>query len=300
MRSGLDGHGGGSSAGPEHQSKDRRDETLWALLPPKDAPYAFRNLSKSETDALVEALSDGFGHVLVKGSDPLPLPEKVKSGLLDHFIYCWEDSEYDHKDFDHFFWNCVDDEGGPSPYEVFPLGFHQRRLRVYFQNQFERFCERLAHEDPEWASFDRLQDRWLFEQQARKRLYEKPWYEFHALQFLDWIELFAKEVSKYGALATVCISDFAGQLGRLIEQYYWRFRFEGAAITGVGARKGASAGGRAKARLHQTERSSWQSAASNIWARRPGLSKVAVAKRVRKELGEVRTAKHIARYIVCP
>ena len=45
--------------------------------------------------ALVEALSDGFGDVLVQGRNPLPLPSGVKSGLLGHFFYCRAGSEYD-------------------------------------------------------------------------------------------------------------------------------------------------------------------------------------------------------------
>jgi hypothetical protein len=69
----------------------------------------------------------------------------------------------------------------------------------------------------------------------------------------------------------------AGQLGRLVEQYSWRFQHEKAVEIGEGARKGASAGGRAKARLSEIKRSSWQDEALNIWANRPDLSKRAVA-----------------------
>ena len=96
------------------------------------------------------------------------------------------------------------------------------------------------------------------------------------------------------------ISSFSGQLGRLIEQYYWRFKFEEAAITGVGARKGASAGGKARAALHMMEHSVWQKLASGIWGRRPTLSKIATAEIIKKHVGSSRTAKHIARFINHP
>jgi hypothetical protein len=95
----------------------------------------------------------------------------------------------------------------------------------------------------------------------------------------------------------------AGQLGRLVEQYSWRFQHEKAVEIGEGARKGASAGGRAKARLSEIKRSSWQDEALNIWANRPDLSKRAVADLIiKRQSGEGRkpTAKHIMRYIIRP
>jgi hypothetical protein len=284
----------------ERPAKDRRDERLWALLPAKDAPYDYDKLSKAEMDALVEALGDGFGDVLVQGLTPLPLPSNLKSGLLEHFFYrrhCRDrDEEGWDEGWDDAFWSSANGDDEPPPYESFPLGFHRRRLRVYFQNQFERFCEQIAREDPAWASLDRSQDRSSFEELACDRLYEKPWYELHALWFLDWIE----RPEYRPALAPLITASFAGQLGRLVEQYYWRFRFEAITITGAGARKGASAGGRAKASSHQPKHSAWQHAASQIWKGRPELGKLAVAQIVRKKHGIPLTAKHIARYIKRP
>jgi hypothetical protein len=106
-----------------------------------------------------------------------------------------------------------------------------------------------------------------------------------------------KTLAKHPNFMTLMIIGFAGKLGRLIEQYYWRFRFEGAAITGRGVRKGASAGGRAKAQVHAAEHALWQAEAATIWAHRPGLSKTAVADKVRRKLRAIRSTKHIARYI---
>ena len=76
-----------------------------------------------------------------------------------------------------------------------------------------------------------------------------------------------------------------GKLARLLEQYLWKFKFEQAAKTGATVRKGASAGGKAKAAQHQAQHSQWQKAASEIWARRPDLSKQAVAGLIRKQFG---------------
>jgi hypothetical protein len=183
----------------------------------------------------------------------------------------------------------------PSPFTKFPLGFIHQRLALYFRNQMDRFCEHVVPGLPEHA----LSERCNLEDFAAYQLYEKPWYEIHAVRFLDWIRLAQCDAvnGKNPNLAALMISSCSGKLGRLVEQYYWRFRFEKAAITGVGARNGASAGGKAKARRHKAEHVVRQSAASEIWKRRPGLSKIAVADAVKKRMQSGRTAKHIARFI---
>jgi hypothetical protein len=133
------------------------------------------------------------------------------------------------------------------------------------------------------------------EKLAARRLYEKSWYEYHAVQLLDWLE--KPEFSGTPVLVTCA---FAGKLGRLVEQYYWRFRFEKAAVAGVGARAGASMGGKAKAKLHEAEHSAWQNEAAEIWSRRPNLKKATVAQLIKKQLSVPQTAKHIARFIKHP
>lgn len=273
--------------------RDRRDETLWRLLPRKDAVYDFDRLSEAETHALVEALADGFGEVLVPDREAQPLPRILKAGLLQHSFYVERTQEYDADDWDNPFWTSANNDDAPPPSEWFPLGFVRRRLRIYFQNQFNRFCAQTARELKMKVTTRR--DKSLFEELAFDRLYQKPWYEVHALQFLDWIE--NRETLKYPGLALVANAGFSGQLGRLVEQYFWRFRFEQAAIIGVGAQKGASAGGKARAAIHHAERVAWQKVAFEIWSRRPKLSKTAVAEKIRDRLRSPHTAKHIARYI---
>jgi hypothetical protein len=95
------------------------------------------------------------------------------------------------------------------------------------------------------------------------------------VKFIDWIEAARGHVAERTSEARIAAMSWllnSGTLGRLVEQYYWRFRFEEAAITGIGARKGASAGGKARAALHRAEHSAWQSLASEIWTRRPSLT----------------------------
>jgi hypothetical protein len=286
-------------------TRDGRDAKLWSLLPHKDDPYDFDRLSEAETAALVETLADGYGYIFAPGRVPLPLPAKVRTGLVTHFFYERPDSGGHATEWDYVFWNRANGEA-PSPYEMFPLHFDRRRLRVYFQNQFDRFCLRRTREmepiwaqqvckDPTFPPFDHSQGRRISEREAAEMLYQKPWYELHALYFLYWIE--SDWLLKYPKFALSFNVDVAGQLGRLVEQYYWRFRFEKAALTGIAARKGASAGGQARVRKHHAERRMWQEAASQIWARWPKLSKKAVAEKIRKQLGAHRSPKHIARYL---
>ena len=126
--------------------RDWRDEKLWNLLPAIDAPYEYHSLSVAEMEALVETLSDGFGEPWVQGGEPLSLPASLKSGLLEHAFHRSRNFKYYDADaWDDEFWSSDDD--GPSPSETFPLGFTPRRLRVYFQNQFNRFCNGRGRDD---------------------------------------------------------------------------------------------------------------------------------------------------------
>jgi hypothetical protein len=273
-----------------------RNEKLWGLLPDIDAPYDYHTLSRVETDALVEALGDGFGDRGVQGQEPLPLPSNLNSGLLEHAFY--SDSGYD-----------ADDWG--FALRTFPLEFIQTQLRIYFQNQFYRFCKRIARENA--VSLDNK--RAVFEELAYQRVYEKPWYEAQALNFLDivytsiknlkedqgrFLRLIGKRALDPSGCQVLVIAAFAGQLGRLVEQYYWRFRYERAVVAGESARKGASAGGKIKAEQYRAKHSVWQNEASKIWARRPDLTKNAVGEIIRKQFGEACTARHIARCITRP
>jgi hypothetical protein len=269
-------------------------------LPSLDSPYDFHRLSQAETEALEEAFSDGFGQVTTKGARPQALPSGINTGLLKHAFHhkSWlEDADDD--DPDDAFWE-TDSEEGLAPSDKLPINFIQRRLRMYFRNQLNRFCHRVISEDPLLANWERCN----VEDLALDRLYEKPWYEVHAIQLFENMDELLKAGARRKSIAApglaFLVSCFAGELGRLIEQYYWRLRYEKAAITGLATRKGASAGGASKATLHQAQHLEWQNAASQVWERRSGLTKTAVSKIIRNQLGVPRTAKHIARYISRP
>lgn len=227
----------------------------------------------------------------------MPPPKGIEGGLARHAYFVGQTSRYDPEKYPDDFWNWRDDK--PPPAEFFPLGFVLRRLRLYFENQRDRFCAHIIQDIPDGSSVTRE----LLRGQAARFLYAKPWYEFHALEHIEWIESIPEKIkldAKSVRFWLTMTSTFSGVLGRLVEQYYWKFRFEKAAMTGVAARKGASSGGKVKAKRHHSEHRGWQQAASKIWEQRPSLSKIAVATAIKKQLAVNRTAKHIARFIRQP
>jgi hypothetical protein len=192
----------------------------------------------------------------------------------------------------------------------FPLTLNEELLQIYFQNQFKRFRHHFGSEINLSSDDIKVASKWQ---------YQKPWYESHALSCLKEIESLKESVKSeivettekekqssaipYEVLSEELTSElifFAGQLGRLVEQYAWRFQHEKAVEIGEGARKGASAGGREKARLSEAEHSAWRAEASKIRAKKPYLTNLGVAEAVRTDLRVDRTAKHIARYIHPP
>jgi hypothetical protein len=283
-----------TSAPREDWERDR----LLRLLPAVDAPYDCRVLSKAEAEALTEAPNDGFNIYLGEAIDTrrVRLPTSfVNSKLLTHFFYSRK---------------SINNLTLEKSVNKFPLTLNEDLLQIYFQNQFERFRHHFRSEIDLSSDDIKVVSEWQ---------YQKPWYESHALSRLKEIQSLkestnseivnttdaAKRLSikPYEIIAEELTSELifvAGQLGRLVEQYSWRFKFEGAATAGITAQQGASAGGKAKAKVHQAEHSLWQSEALKIWATNPDFSANAVAIRVRKRLSVTRTAKHIARYISPP
>jgi hypothetical protein len=271
-------------------------EKLMSMLPSLDSPYCCSQLSAAETDALVEALGDGFGDMETDGQE-LPMPRTLRPGLLKHRFIVYPDTCYEEND--EFWRACCSFDEKPGPWEQFPLYFNESRLMLYFGRQIDRFSFWFKSQHQQGSVSARAEAL----EHAARDIYSKVWYEHHAVKYLADIYMCSQSVLKNAVrrdlmLRTAC--GLSGELGRLVEQYYWRFRYEGAAMTGLAARKGASAGGRARASSRFVEHSEWQRLAGEIWSRRPALSKVAVADQVRKQSGSQVTAKHIARYLARP
>jgi hypothetical protein len=250
---------------------DRPDE-LKALLPPTNSPYCVDSLNPAETAALEEALCDCFGS---RGFDSTKCGE-IENGLLRV------------SQFQTDYFESHPEEVVP-PFEGFPIKFKMGGLWLFFKNQRDRFCEYSARQEPGYGTS-------IVEIIVRGWQIKKPWYEYHAVQLLEWIA--GERVLGWHLV-------WCGQLGRLVEQYYWKFRYEKDAVTGIGARKGASLGGKIKSARYKPQQQEWQRLAADIWGRNPKLSKLAVAKIIVAKInkihpGEAPTAKNIARYITSP
>ena len=88
---------------------------------------------------------------------------RFKSGLLQHsffvpahFSQSGHEEKYGDKESNDLFWMIGPDDQ-PAPFERLPLGFVLRRLWLYFDNQFDRFANTLAREQPENTSLTRLE-----------------------------------------------------------------------------------------------------------------------------------------------
>lgn len=304
--------------------------TLKEGLPDVSAPYPLDKLTEAEALALERTLRDGFGEVEAEDAWSGPLPDEVDPGILDHRFYMdgrhREDLEEDEEYRDDTFWRESDGDTPPGPFEGFPLRFDLTSIKIYFGNQRLRFIEverRRMMSGPDWLndcdqqglapvvqsdedetwSEAASESTW---EMAKFYLYQKPWYEYHALHLValvalcdetvvikgrDGVEYRRREVAGHLAM------NWMGQLGRLVEQYYWRFKFERAAKTGIATSEAARAGGLARSARLRHQHSTWNEVANDIWSRRADLSKVAIAELVRRQLGLPQTAKHIARFI---
>ncbi|MCC6983612.1 MAG: hypothetical protein IT535_10115 [Bauldia sp.] len=269
-------------------------------LPPIEENYPDNQLSSNELAALEVTMRDGFGDVGSPTAWRGPLPAEIRSGVLHHQFYVHTARPDDLEDEEYKEWRFWDhdDDDRPAAFESFPLGFSLETLTTYFERQKARYLWRQRQRAP-FPGVE-LGDEWS---DAEFRLYEKPWYEHHALQLLSFIALTKQEserrrkAGKTDSLGAFLMLQWCGVLGRLVEQYYWRFRFEAPVISGLAVRQAASAGGTARALAHKLDHAKWSAFAQTVWARRPDLSKLAVAGIVRRQFNLRQSTKHIARFI---
>jgi hypothetical protein len=261
-------------------------------------------LSEDEKRRFFTALGDGFGHSRGRKLTEAPLPPEVEPGLLTHRAYYYCEPEEDE------FWEYSDGDSPPGLFEECPIDFHFAALREYFNQQRVAYLtyvkalgrypfEKLTpEEESEWE--ERRYSDTLYE------TYSKGWYEYHINQLIFFVEecheTLLRQVKKGGSvlLMLMSITNFSGQLGRLIEQYYWKFLLEKAAIRGAKISESASTGGHVRASKHKTKQALWQTEARSIWKKLPKASKMKVASIIKKRLKVNLSEKHIARTLKYP
>jgi hypothetical protein len=127
--------------------------------------------------------------------------------------------------------------------------------------------------------------RYFEEQKAAYLAYASHWIITHISKGGNWMN------TSIAKLALGSIIEHSARAGRLIEQYYWKFHVEEAAVRGARTLKGAQSGGAARARAiapdHKAERATWQAEADAIWKKAPRKSKNEVASILLKKLRSV-------------
>jgi hypothetical protein len=267
-------------------------------------------LSVEEKQRFLAALGDGFGHL--HGSqhlDEAALPAEVELGLLTHRAYYPKDdpSKYWRHDEDEF-WEESDGDSPPGLFEQCPIHFHVPAVRKYFQEQRAAYLAYVkSRDDYIWLDELKPEEKANWDEriyyQVLYKSYSKAWYEYHVNEYIFFLDesvamlARAAEQGLKGRLAVMLITNFSGTLGRLVEQYYWKFLLEKAAIRGVKVSEAAKSGGLLLSSRRKREHADWEAAACLIWKEHPTFSKMTVASIVKKRLKIDRTVKHISRVL---
>jgi hypothetical protein len=178
----------------------------------------------------------------------------------------------------HDFWES-------GAFQVCPVHFNINAIRQYFGQQkedFIRLSTRIVRNEYYDLLPDEEKERYVY-MSALYKPYSKAWYEYH-------INTELSSTLKNDVAA-------AAVMGRLVEQYYWKFIHESAAIVGMSVQRGGVAGAALKASMHAPEHEKWKLEADAMLSRNPRASMTVVATHIRRKLKLGVTSKHIARVI---
>jgi hypothetical protein len=266
-------------------------------------------LSEAEMTRLLSALGDGFGysqrHHREQQQGDLALPAEVEPGLLKHQFHYYKapaPPDYCGEDPADEFWGRFDDDSPPGLFEDCPVNFWLPEIRTYFREQRAAYIQYVQNHDElrdELASDQETGSEEILYCEVLCKTYSKAWYEFHINQHIFVIENITESFRSPAGPRNVArridmLINYSARLGRLIEQYYWKFLVEKAAIRGEKISQSAKAGGLLRAAMLKHEHAPWQALANQIWRQNPKHQKMTVASIVKKRLKLNQTAKHIA------
>lgn len=271
-------------------------------------------LTDDEKRRFIDALGDGFGYSYrSENLDEERLPQEVNPGLLEHRAYydSFGRSElYDDEDEGEF-WEQSDGDSPPGLFEQCPLNFHLPAIRKYFREQKDAYMN-YAKSLRDYSWMNKLEpeaQRDWSEHIYHRALYEtysKAWYEYHINEHIYFGDENVAMLQRHAELGlklgldTMLLMNFSARLGRLIEQYYWKFLVEKSAIRGIKISESARTGGLILSSIRKAEHARWQLAANLIWKERPAISKMAAASILKKRLNIAQSAKHISRVLHKP
>lgn len=279
------------------------------------------SLTEEEQRRFLAALGDGYYGFSGRDTVAEELPPEVNQGLLQHRAYydrTWleQESRLSHdstsaRATDNKFWYPNGPDFPRPHFALNPIQFGFEAIKSYFETQKNSYLESIVSEDGkihgrkkhphdiEWDS--------LLYSTAVKELYTKAWYEYHINAEIEnvkkaerLVRIEAEQGSISYGMAIWMIVMAAGTLGRLVEQYYWKFMVEKAAERGIKTAEAASAGGKTRAANRKMEQWEWNKAAKHVWKEHPNLNKTAVARAVAKRLAVKLSPRHIAKYISKP
>jgi hypothetical protein len=282
--------------------------------PPQTRTYDPLVLSEDEKRRFLYALGDGFGYShRSKHLEEKALPGDVRPGLLQHRAYFYKNrtSEYWGDEEEGEFWETSDGDSPPGLFEQCPLGFYLPLIRQYFAEQKTAYLNQAKTSDRyNWLGDLTPDERRDWDQQiydqALYETYSKAWYEHHInfeIYSVDEAISILERHAKKGIslnLGTLLLTSSSAVLGRLIEQYYWKFLIEKSAIRGAKISEAAKAGGNVLASKRRAEQTRWQVAANLIWKERPESSKKTIAAILKKRLNIAQSLKQITRVLVRP
>jgi hypothetical protein len=265
-------------------------------------------LSHEEKRRFVAALGDGFGNSHRQGKQlaEAALPADVKAGLLEHQVH------YDSSRQSVEFWKKSDGGSERGFFEKDPLNFDFLAVRNYFLEQQAAYLqyakstndydyeEAIMPPDPRFGFDNGIYRHVLY------KTYSKAWYEYHINliihQIEKLVEIFSEQTERSRAVGFGFppIISFSAILGRYLEQYYWKFLIEKAAIRGEKISNSAKSGGNIKASKHKRLHDGWQLVARAAWQENPTRSKMTVARIVKQRLELTLSAKHISRVLTRP
>jgi len=283
----------------------------------KPRKYDLFVLSDEEITRFTAALGDGFGYShrsdRKQHLDELALPDEVDLGLLKHRAYYRKGHQSDFlgEDEKQEFWAESDGDSPPGLFEQCPVNFYYPEIRAYFLEQKAAYI-RYAKSPDDSESIEALSpdeetewDQYIYGG-ALRQTYSKAWYEYHINEYISYIDDAATRILKPDQdfnMISMCImltANFSARLGRLVEQYYWKFLLEKAAISGKKINEGAKSGGDNKASKLKRVHEGWQLAAVAAWQENPTRSKMTVAKIVKQRLKLGLSAKHVSRVLTRP
>ena len=281
---------------------------------PQTPAYDPLVLSEDEKKRFLYALGDGFGYShRGKHLEEKALPADVQPGLLQHRAFFSENrtSEYWGDEEEGEFWETSNGDSPPGLFEQCPLGFHLPLIREYFTEQKAAYlAQAKALGRYSWLDDMTPDERCDWDEQiygrALYKTYSKAWYEYHInfeICSIDEAISILERHAKQGIslrLGTLLLTSSSALLGRLIEQYYWKFLIEKSAIRGTKISEAAKAGGNILASKRKAEQARWQVAANVIWKERPASSKTTVAAILKKRLHITQSLKQITRVLVRP